>query len=252
MPTPVACSLRVAPSPLKGATPVARQSRFRGVPGAIHVVRKALLAIGMGLTVQGASAQQVALSGVAGGKALVHIDGAAPRFMSPGQAYQGVKLLSTQGDSAVFDINGQRQVLRVGDAPVSVGRSAPAQDTSAQRIVLTADAMGHFMPPGQINGRSVQFMVDTGATMVILSESDARRINLDYSKGRKVNINTANGSVIGHQLRLDSVRVGTAQVHGVDAVVLPQSMPYVLLGNSFLTRFQMQRTNDQLTLERRF
>ena len=196
--------------------------------------------------------QQVALSGVAGGKALVNIDGAAPRFMAPGQAHQGVKLLSTQGDSAVFDINGQRQVLRVGDAPVSVGRSASGQDTGAQRIVLTADAMGHFMPAGQINGRNVQFMVDTGATMVILSESDARRINVDYSKGRKVNINTANGSVIGHHLKLDSVRVGSAQVHGVDAVVLPQPMPYVLLGNSFLTRFQMQRTNDQMTLERRF
>ena len=40
--------------------------------------------------------QQVALSGVAGGKALVNIDGAAPRFMTPGQTHQGVKLLSTQ------------------------------------------------------------------------------------------------------------------------------------------------------------
>ncbi len=196
--------------------------------------------------------QQVALSGVAGGKALVNIDGAAPRFMSPGQVHQGVKLLSTQGDSAVFDIHGQRQVLRVGDAPVSVGRSAAGQDSGAQRIVLTADSQGHFMPAGQINGRNVQFMVDTGATLVILSESDARRINLDYAKGRKVNVNTANGSVVGHQLKLDSVRVGSAQVQGVDAVVLPQTMPYVLLGNSFLTRFQMQRTNDQLTLDRRF
>ena len=196
--------------------------------------------------------QQVALSGVAGGKALVNIDGAAPRFMSPGQVHLGVKLLSTQGDSAVFDINGQRQVLRVGDAPVSVGRSSAGQDSGTQRIVLTADSQGHFMPAGQINGRNVQFMVDTGATMVILSESDARRINLDYAKGRKVNINTANGSVVGHQLKLDSVRVGSSQVQGVDAVVLPQTMPYVLLGNSFLTRFQMQRTNDQLTLDRRF
>lgn len=199
-----------------------------------------------------ASAQQVALSGVAGGKALVNIDGAAPRFMAPGQAHLGVKLLSLQGESAVFDINGQRQALRVGDAPVSVGRARAGQDTGAQRIVLTADGQGHFMPPGQINGRSVQFMVDTGATMVILSESDARRIQLDYTKGRKVSVGTANGSVTGYQVQLDSVRVGDAQVHGVAAIVLPQPMAYVLLGNSFLTRFQMQRQNDQLTLDRRF
>ncbi|MGQ3168525.1 MAG: retropepsin-like aspartic protease family protein [Hydrogenophaga sp.] len=211
------------------------------------------LAVFAGLAgVAPAMAQQVALSGVAGGKALVNIDGAAPRFMTPGQAHQGVKLLSTQGDSAVFDINGRRQVLQVGDAPVSVGRTPAAQDGGAQRIVLTADAQGHFMPAGQINGRSVQFMVDTGATVVILSESDAKRINLDHTKGRKVSVSTANGSVVGHQVQLDSVRVGDAQVYGVAAIVLPQAMPYVLLGNSFLTRFQMQRTNDQLTLDRRF
>lgn len=197
-------------------------------------------------------AQQVALSGVAGGKALVTIDAAAPRFLSPGQVHQGVKLLSTQGDTAVFEVQGKRQTLRVGDAPVSVGNKAGPGTGASQRIVLTADAQGHFMPPGQINGRAVQFMVDTGATAVVLSESDARRINLDYTKGRKVSVGTANGSVVGHQVQLDSVRVGDAQVHGVAAIVLPQPMAYVLLGNTFLTRFQMQRNNDQLTLDRRY
>ena len=65
-------------------------------------------------------------------------------------------------------------------------------------------------------------------------------------------VSTANGNAIGYQIQLDSVRVGDVQVYGVDAIVMPQSMPYVLLGNSFLTRFQMQRTNDQLVLEKRF
>jgi aspartyl protease family protein len=197
-----------------------------------------------------AAAQQVALAGVAGGKALVSIDAAAPRFLSPGQAHQGVKLLSVQGEAAVIEISGQRQTLRVGEAPVSLGRGKA--DPGAQRIVLTADARGHFMPPGQINGRQVQFMVDTGATQVIMSESDAKRINLKYEQGQKVRVATANGDVVGHQIQLDSVRVGEAQVYDVSAIVLPQSMGFILLGNSFLTRFQMQRTNDQLTLDRRY
>jgi len=111
-----------------------------------------LLAAGTGL------AQSVALSGVAGTRALVTIDAAAPKFLSPGQSHQGVKLLSVQAESAVIEINGQRQTVRVG-----------------------------------------------------------------------------------HVL-----------VRNVEAVVMPQSMPYVLLGNSFLTRFQKQRANDQLTLERRY
>ncbi|WP_370870264.1 TIGR02281 family clan AA aspartic protease [Hydrogenophaga sp.] len=196
------------------------------------------------------AAQQVALSGVAGGKALVTIDAAAPRFLSPGQTHQGVKLLSLQGETAVIEINGQRQTLRVGDAPVSLGQVKT--DAGAKRVVLTADAQGHFMPPGQINGRQVQFMVDTGATQVVLSESDAKRINLKYEQGRKVVVSTANGGVVGYQVRLDSVRIGEAQVFDVTAIVLPHPMAFVLLGNSFLSRFQMQRTNDQLTLDRRY
>jgi aspartyl protease family protein len=162
-----------------------------------------------------------------------------------------VKLLNTQGESAVIEVNGLRQTLQVGDAPVSVGRGAPS-GSGGQRIVLTADGQGHFMPQGQINGKAVQFMVDTGATVVGIGETDARRINLNYEQGQRVRMNTANGTAVGYRIQLDSVRVGDVLVRNVDAVVTPQSMPYILLGNSFLTRFQMQRSNDQLTLERRF
>lgn len=210
-----------------------------------------LPALVLALAAGASFAQSVALSGVAGSKALVIIDGAAPKFMTPGQTHQGVKLLNTQGESAVIEVNGQRQTLRVGDAPVSVGRGAPSGG-GGQRIVLTADGLGHFMPQGQINGKPVQFMVDTGATVVGIGETDAKRINLNYEQGQRVRMNTANGTAMGYRIQLDSVRVGDVLVRNVDAVVTPQSMPYILLGNSFLTRFQMQRNNDQLTLERRF
>jgi aspartyl protease family protein len=86
----------------------------------------------------------------------------------------------------------------------------------------------------------------------MLSESDAQRIALKFDNGQRVQVGTANGLVIGRQVRLDSIRIGDTQVHGVSAIVLPQPMPYVLLGNSFLNRFQMQRQNDQLVLEKRF
>lgn len=199
-----------------------------------------------------AFAQSVALSGVSGSKALVVIDGAAPRFMAAGQAHQGVRLVSVQGDTAVVEIGGQRQTLRLGEAPVALGGAAADASGGAQRVVLTADGSGHFMPQGQINGRAVQFMVDTGATQIIIGESEAKRINLDYQRGQRVSVQTANGTAPGYRVTLDSVRVGEAQVHAVGAIVLPQPMPFVLLGNSFLTRFQMQRNNDQLTLERRY
>ncbi len=108
------------------------------------------------------------------------------------------------------------------------------------------------MPTGQINGRAVQFMVDTGASQVVMSESDARRIDLKFEQGQPMRVSTANGMATGYRVVLSSVRVGEVQVFEVPAIVLPQAMPFILLGNGFLMRFQMQRNNDQLTLERRF
>ena len=195
-------------------------------------------------------AQSVALAGISGTRALVTVDASAPRFLSVGQSFEGVKLVGINGQSATIEIQGDRQTLRVGEAPVSVGSSG-APTGSGKRIVLTADGQGHFMPQGTINGRSVQFMVDTGATTVALGESEAKRIGLPYLKGQRVMIGTANGSTVGYQLKLASIRVGDVVAYDVTAVVTPQPMPYVLLGNSYLTRFQMQRTNDQMTLDKR-
>jgi aspartyl protease family protein len=122
----------------------------------------------------------------------------------------------------------------------------------ASRFVLPAGPGGHFMTDGQINGRTVQFMVDTGATTIAMSVADAKRIGLEYQNGQTVQMSTANGVTQGWRVTLNTVRVGDVMVSGVEAVVSPGGMPYVLLGNSFLSRFQMNRNNDQMVLERRF
>lgn len=234
----------------RGTAPAARQSRFRGARW--QAAWRAVAVVFLASIASVAWSQSVALSGVAGGKALVVIDGASPRFLSAGQSHQGVKVVSVQGESATVEVGGEKRLLRVGEAPVSVGRGGASPGDGGQRIVLTADGQGHFMSSGLINGKTVQFMVDTGATNVILSEADAKRINLAFDKGQRVSVSTANGQVLGHMLRLQSVKVGDVQVYDVPAIVLPQTMPFVLLGNSFLTRFQMLRQNDQMTLERRY
>lgn len=217
---------------------------------AFHAASTALLLALLAGQAIAQTSPQVALSGVSGQKALLVVDGAAPKFLAAGQTHQGVKLLSVDGDSAIVDIQGQRHVLQVGAAPVSVGKGR--SDGGGQRIVLTADPSGHFLPDGQINGKSVKFMVDTGATTVALGAAEAHRINLKYEHGRRIQMSTANGLSTGYLIRLASVRVGDVVAYDVDAVVSPQPMPFVLLGNSFLNRFQMQKNNDQLTLEKRY
>ena len=200
-------------------------------------MRWTLCALGLMLCAPWAGAQSVALSGMMGERALLVVDGTPPKAMAPGESHRGVKLLSAAADQAVVEIRGQRQVLQVGAAPVNVGGSA----SRGTRIVLQAGAGGHFTTLGSINGRSVQFVVDTGATFVALSVADAERVGLNYQSGQPVRMSTANGLASGWRLSLDSLRIGDVEVAGVEAVVTPQAMPYVLLGNSYLTRFQMRR-----------
>lgn len=206
----------------------------------------------------GVQAQSVALAGMLGNKALLVVNGAAPKSVAAGEKHMDVKVISTSGDQAVLELNGKRHTLRVGDAPVSVGAGGGAGGESGKggrggnRIVLTAGTGGHFITPGQINGRAVQFVVDTGATSIAMSAADAERAGISYTGGQRVQLSTANGVAPGYRIQLSSVRVGDVEVYDVDAVVIPQSMPYMLLGNSFLTRFQMIRENDQMTLVKRF
>lgn len=200
----------------------------------------------------GAQAQSVALAGMLGNKALLVVNGAAPKSVAAGETHMDVKVVSTSGDQAVLELNGKRHTLRVGDAPVSVGSGLGGSGGKGNRIVLTAGTGGHFMTQGQINGSTVQFMVDTGATSISMTVADAERMGLNFRSGTRVQLNTANGVIPAWRTTLDSVRVGDVEVFGVAAVVADRSMPFLLLGNSFLTRFQMIRENDQLTLIKRF
>jgi aspartyl protease family protein len=198
-----------------------------------------------------AMAQSVALSGMLGGKALLIVDGSPPKSVAAGETFRGVKVVSTQGDQAVMEIAGKRHTLRVGEAPASVGGGAGA-GPGGTRVVLSAGSGGHFFTQGQINGRAVQLVVDTGATMVSLSVTDAERVGLNYKAGQAVQMSTANGVIPGWRLKLASVRIGDVVVYDVDAIVSSGAMPYVLLGNSFLARFQMTRTNEQMVLDKRY
>lgn len=196
----------------------------------------------------GAAAQSVSMSGSLGSKALLIIDG-TPRTVAAGQTVQGIKVLSVSGSETVVELNGRRQTLPLGGAQVNLGGAASAG--GGTQIVIAAGSGGHFVTDGAINGKVVRFMVDTGATSVAMSEAEAKRIGLDYTRGQRGLARTANGSVVAHRVSLASVRLGDVTVYNVDAVVVPAGMEVVLLGNSFLSRFQMRRDADVLVLDKR-
>ena len=209
---------------------------------------RALLAGALLACAGAASAQKVSLSGSLGAKALLMIDG-TPRTLAVGQTVQGVKLLGVSGSDAVVEVGGRRVTLQLGQAHANLGGAASAG--AGSQIVLTAGSGGHFVTQGSINGRAVSFIVDTGATHVALSQTVAEQIGLNYRGGQRSVGNTANGPIVAYRVTLDSVRIGDVQVYNVEAAVLPAGMEQVLLGNSFLTRFQMKRENDKMTLDKR-
>jgi aspartyl protease family protein len=196
-----------------------------------------------------AFAQTVSMSGSLGDKALLIIDG-APRTVATGATVQGVKLVSLSGNDAVVEVKGKRVALAMGGAQVSVGGQGGAGGGS--QIVLTAGSGGHFMASGSINGKAVQFLVDTGATNVSMGVSEAEHLGLDYKNGQRGFVGTANGTAPAYKIRLGEVRIGDVQVYDIEATVVTTNMPFILLGNSFLTRFQMRRENDTMTLSKRF
>jgi len=206
------------------------------------------LALALGLLGPAAAwPQQVELSGLSAGHAILVIDGAAPRLLSTGQSVSGVKLLQVNTDSVMLEVAGEQRRLQLGAGPI-----APSKADPKRHIVLTADASGHFITGGLINGQSVPLLVDTGATAVTVDQTLAQRLGLDIRQGKPVQVRTANGTVMGHQVELRSLRVGHHTSYNVVAVVLPTGLPHVLLGNSYLARFRLQRDDQRMTLEPKY
>jgi aspartyl protease family protein len=206
-------------------------------------------AAGLLLLAGTAASQTVSLGGSLGEKALLVIDG-VPRSVAVGSTVGGVRLVSLGSGAAIVELAGKRVALAIGGTPVNLG-GTPSEGNGGQ-IVLTAQSGGHFFTTGSINGKSMRFLVDTGATNVAMGQSDADHLGLDWRAGTRSHSGTANGAVPVYHLTLGSVRIGDVTVYNVEATVLPSSPGFVLLGNSFLTRFQMKRENDTLTLDKRF
>ena len=114
-------------------------------------------------------------------------------------------------------------------------------------MVLQRNRAGHYIADGTINGHSVMFLLDTGATQVALPLPLARRLGLPLRPGGIGR--TANGDVETWSTRLDNVSLGGLTAQGVAATVLPgMEGEEVLLGMSYLKRFELIQKGDTLTL----
>ena len=219
---------------------------FRAWPG--RVARLACLIAGLAGALP-AHATDVTVVGLFPNKAVVQINGAAPRTLSLNQkTAEGVTLLAVENGGATFDVDGRKQTLKLGQALTGTASATGGRAT----VTLAANPQGHFFTPGQINGAAINFVVDTGATLIVLSSADARRLGISYLNASTLRMSTANGVARAWRVKLDTVRVGDISINNVDAVVMDSEGMPALLGNSFLNRMEMKRDGQMMTLTKRF
>lgn len=198
-----------------------------------------------------AAAADIHVVGLTAGKAVVKINGGRTQALTVGQTTpEGVKLISATSESAVFEVAGRRQTLTAGEGGAIATVAPPGRVNS---VTLTADGQGHFVTTGVVNGTSLRFLVDTGATSVVLSSSDAKRVGINYLNGPRAVSQTANGPVPVYRVKLDTLKVGDIEINNVDAIVVEgDRLPIALLGMSFLNRMDMRREGQTMTLINRF
>jgi aspartyl protease family protein len=207
-----------------------------------------IIALLASLACGAAAAADVALVGVIGDRAAVlAVEGGDPKTVKVGQTWNGITVLSVQGDRATVTFDGRTRVLRHGQHYRS---AAPAAERA--QAVLAAGPGGHFMAEGLVNGTPVRFLVDTGATSIALPGREAARLGIDYRKAPRGVSNTANGPVTVYRVGLNTVRVGAIELHAVEAIVIESGLETALLGMSFLNRVEMKREGSTMTLIRRF
>jgi aspartyl protease family protein len=134
--------------------------------------------------------------------------------------------------------------------PAPAGLDSPR--VSARSVSVPRDARGHFQTDGRIDGQRIGFMIDTGASVIVLNETSAARIGVRPSRAEyNATVTTANGKVKAARTRIALIDVGGLLVRDVDALVLPdQALSENLLGLSFLSKLKrFEYANGQMVLE---
>lgn len=193
-----------------------------------------------------AAAPRVQVVGLFPGAAVLNVAGER-KLVRVGQTGPGgVQVISADSTGAVLRVEGEER--RYGlSRELSTGFAEPDR----KLLSVAKGQGGHYWVAGSINGQSVQFLVDTGATSVAINEIQARRLGIDYRvTGKPIVVGTASGSAKAWRIHLGSVKVGSIDVLGVEAVVVEGSSPTeALLGMSFLGRVSWREDQGVLKLE---
>lgn len=182
-------------------------------------------------------------------RAVVVIEG-KQHILKVGQATpEGVRLIAADSESAVFEIDGEEVAARLDGRVTARKRTAGVREFQISRNLV-----GMYTTVGSINGQTVSFLVDTGATRVAINAAESRRLGIDYRVvGTPINVTTASGVERAWGVNLNTVKVGELELHNVGGVVLEGEQPATaLLGMSYLGRLELTNAGRVMTLRKKY
>lgn len=193
----------------------------------------------------------VSVQGLFKNTAVLLIDGKR-RLVRVGQTSpEGVKLTGIHAEKVTLVINGKKHQYKLGDSDAfSTSYAAP----SVKVVTIPRDDNGMYSTTGSINGQSVYFLVDTGASVVTMNAAQARSLGIDVkATGQPVMVNTASSVERAYHVTLDTVSVGGIQLHNIGAVVMTGTQPpNILLGLTFLGNLEIQHEANVMKLKQKW
>ena len=195
-----------------------------------------------------AAVEQIEVQALFGGKAMILIDGNRHTLAAGETSPEGVKLVKSTSKQAVLEVDGEQKIYQLGNT-VSLNFARPKQHEET----IYSDDRGMFRSVGTINGRTVEFLLDTGATTVAMNKNQAKHLGVDYRMtGEHVIISTASANVRGYRVTLKSVSLGKIKQRNVEAMVIDGNHPGpILLGMSFLGKLKVEKEGKAMTIKQR-
>ncbi|MBM2830457.1 MAG: aspartyl protease [Gammaproteobacteria bacterium] len=193
--------------------------------------------------------EKIVIVGLFKDKAIVELDGKQRILIAGKTSPEGVTLISADSKEAVLEIDGEQKTYTLG---THIGSSFNAA-SEGTIVTIAPDENGHYFVNGSINGFQVNFVVDTGATLIAMNRNQAKRLGLNYKlDGEEGRSHTAAGIAKIYLVKLKKVKVGDIELRDIEGAVHDSDFPeIILLGNSFLSKVDMNREGRILQLQKK-
>ncbi len=187
------------------------------------------------------SATRIYYRGMSDDKAWIRINGGLIKLTPGHTSKSGVKLLSANLEAIVVLVEGKRYRYK---------KYSNQGTILAEKVTLIRDPdSSSYWAKGRINGKDVTFLIDTGASCVVMNKDQARALKIKQGN-KKIQVSTATKIETAYQVTLDTVSVGDIELQNIPAIITKHKYPpYPLLGMSFLRHVEINQDNEQMTLK---